>query len=157
MAAYGTYGGYGGYGYGYGMSPSGSYMGYTPARMGAVESSSATPFEKVSGKLYTTEEGIDGSWIGAGVGAGAGAGLGALIGSHFKTAASGAAKGVQSGGRNGLIGAGVGAVLGIFGGLFAGKSLSEAEAFKHDAGDDGKFNGSRRDDFASDRTYSGAF
>lgn len=142
MATYGMYGGGYGGGYGYGFAPTPG--GFSPARTGAVESSPATPFEKVSGKLNVQEKGVEGSWIGAGAGLGGGAALGALAGSKF-------------GKYGAVIGAVVGGIGGIFGGLFAGKSISEAEATKHDAGDDGKFNGSRRDDFQLDRTYQGVF
>lgn len=152
MATYGMYGGGYGGGYGYGFAPTPG--GFSPARTGAVESSPATPFEKTSGKLYKTEEGIEGSWIGAGVGAGAGAGLGALIGSHIKM---GVREGARSGGRAALIGATLGGVTGIVTGVLAGKKLKEAEATNNDVGDDGKFNGSRRDDFQMDRTYQGVF
>lgn len=149
MALYGGYGGgygYGGYGYGGGFAPTPG--GFSPAKVGAIESSPATPFEKVSGKLSVQENGEKGSWIGAGSGLAGGAAAGAALGYKF----GGAKKGPVA-----LAGAAIGGVTGLLGGLFAGREISEAVATKHDAGDDGKFNGSRRDDFQLDRTYQGAF
>lgn len=143
MAVYGGYGGGYGYGYGGGFAPTPG--GFSPAKVGAVESSPATPFEKVSGKLSTQEKGEEGSWIGAGSGLAGGAAAGAGIGYKFGRAPGAAIGGV------------VGGVAGLLGGLFAGREISEAVATKNDAGDDGKFNGSRREDFQMDRTYQGAF
>lgn len=144
-------------GYGYGFSP--SYMptpgGLTPGRVGAVESTPTTPFEKTSGKLQVHEQGVQASWIGAGVGAGAvglaGAGLGyKLFGKNGKGLAKGSGKGALFGGLLGALG-------GAMAGIFAGKSLGQAKATESDARDDGKFNGSDRGDFQSDRTYNGVF
>lgn len=143
---------YAGYGGGYGVGYAPSYVptpgGLTPGRTGAVESTPTTPFEKTSGKLHTHQEGVKGSWIGAGAGAGACGILGAGIGHKLFG---------NSGGKGALFGGLLGAVAGAFGGLFAGKSIGQAKAAETDVNDDGKYNGSDRGDFQLDRTYNGVF
>lgn len=130
------YNGYGGYGYGgQGMM----------ARGGAVESSPATPFEKVSGNLHRHEESVRGAWIGAGSGGAFGGAGGAALGYKLTNNKYGA-----------LAGGLFGTVAGVVGGLFAGSDIAKGKAALSDLDDDGKGNGSRRHDFQQDRTYTTA-
>ncbi|WP_373530983.1 hypothetical protein [Vampirovibrio sp.] len=141
--AYGGFMGGGGYGYGAGFAPTPG--GFTPARTGAVESSPATPFEKVSGKLDRQESSVRGSVWGGGIGGAGGAAAGAAVGSRFAGKAGAAVGGV------------IGAVGGIVGGVFAGKEINKGRSALKDTSDDGKFNGSRREEFQMDRTYNSVF